>query len=349
VTLVNQPDSTGTSAVIRNQIRVLDIAQGFFQSDILFALLKLRVFEALDGKSSTAAELAGPLKVRPDYLDRLLNAGRMLRLLESADGVTYSLSPLSQAVLAPSAGENYLGSWMRWLEYLRTATSKLDQTVRTGTQSIEGSAHLGGDPTETREFVLAMHNYAALRGKDLAEQLDTTGCTALLDVGCGPGTFAFHLGAKNPGLDIHLLDLPPILEVAREVRGFYDIPNQVFYHPQDALKDEIPGQYDLILVSNILQMLGERASRELLKRLFHSVRPGGSLVVQGQYMEERSVPVPQRWPVVFDLLQMTMTPEGRNHTMAETDVWLREAGFGEVEHVPSRMFGTTSYVRGWRR
>jgi len=273
----------------------------------------------------------------------------MLRLLESSDGMTYSLSATSQAVLAPSAGENYLGNWMRWLEYLRTATSRLDHTVRTGTPSIEGSAHLGGDQTETREFVLAMHNYAALRGRDLADQLDTTGCRSMLDVGCGPGTFAFHLGTKNPGMAIHLLDLPPILEVAKEVREFYDLPNEVHYHPQDALKEPIPGQYDLILVSNILQMLGERASRELLKRLFQSVRPGGSLVVQGQYMEERSVLVPQRWPVVFDLLQMTMTPEGRNHTMGETDQWLVEAGFTDVEHVTSRMFGTTSYVRGWRR
>lgn len=335
------------SAVIRNQILVLEIAQGFFQSEITFALLKLRVFERLDIGPKTADELAAEIGGRADYLERLLEGGRSLKLLERT-GAAYRLSELSRSVLAPSAGENYLGNWLRWLEYLRGGFVKLDVSALTGSQVVERQDHLGGNPEDTREFVLAMHNYAVVRGRDFAESLDVSGCATMLDVACGPGTYAFQLAVKNPDLRLHLLDFPKILDVAREVEQKYALKHAVQYLPQDALKDPISGQYDLVLVSNMLQMLGEAASRELLAKLFTVTRENGSLVIQGQFLDEPEGGAPQRWPVIVDLLHMAMTRNGRNHTVSETVQWLKDAGFTRIEASPRSLLGPTSYVRGYR-
>lgn len=340
--------SSGSAALIKSQIRILELAQGFFESDILFALLKLRVFERLDNATRTSEELAKEIGCRADYLARLLNGGRALRLLESEDGRTWRLAPIAQSVLAPSAGEDYLGNWIRWLEYLKTATGGLAEAVLSGRPSIIGDEHLGRNRTDTREFVLAMHNYAALRGRDLANAVDTSSCASLLDVGCGPGTYSFQLGSRNPGLALHLLDLPSILEVTREVAASYRLPNPVHYLPLNAMEDEIPGQYDLILVSNMIQMLGEAGSRELLARLYRNVSPGGSLIIQGQYAEEPTKTLPGRWPVVVDLLQLCMTPHGRNHTPSETVRWMEDTGFRNVEHKRMNLLNVNSYVRGYR-
>ena len=336
--------------LIRHQVRVLDLAQGFFQAGAFSALLKLRVFERLDGAPKTAAQLAEEVGARADRVERLLQAGVAFRLLEHTAEGRYALTQASQAILAPSAGENYIGNWLRNLDFFAELFTRLEPAVREGGPVISAvRGHLGGDPALTREFILAMHNYAALRGKDLAAALDTTGCRTMLDVGAGPGTYSFLVGAANPALALGLVDLPGVLEVAREVAGRYALPNPVTYHTLDALKDPIPGQHDLVLVSNILHMLAEDESRGLIRKLFQNVAPGGSLVIQGMFLDDPETPVPQRWPVMVDLLSLCMTEAGRNHSPSEGRQWMEEAGFVDVEHRRMPSFSVTSYLRGWRR
>ena len=47
---------------------MLSIAEGFLQSSVLFALLKLRVFECIDKGSKELQELATDLQVHPETL-----------------------------------------------------------------------------------------------------------------------------------------------------------------------------------------------------------------------------------------------------------------------------------------
>ncbi len=67
--------------VKRQQIDVLSIAEGFFQSSVLFALLKLRIFERIDEGTVRLDELERDLGARAETLSRLLNAGVILKLL----------------------------------------------------------------------------------------------------------------------------------------------------------------------------------------------------------------------------------------------------------------------------
>src|SRR2546428_2468501 len=272
----HQTEELDDRSLIRNQIGLLTLAQGFLESSVLLALLKLRIFELIGDRTKSCYELAEELGTRPDTVARLLNAGVVLKLLESQDGLSYRLAPLSRSLLLPSAREGYLGDWIRSMDYLGLALSKLDEAVLKSGPTVEPPTRLGADRDRTREFTLAMHDYAALRGKELARYLDTTQSRTLLDLGCGPGTYAFHLGMRNPVLQLHLVDLPEVLEVAKEVETKYSLKNEVSYRAMDYLRDEIPGAYDIILVSNTLHMLGEQASRKLTKRLYQSVNRGGS-------------------------------------------------------------------------
>ena len=193
---------------------------------------------------------------------------------------------------------------------------------------------------------LPWHNYGSLRGKELAQHLDTSSCSTLLDLGCGPGTYSFNLGLKNSSLKIYLSDLPGVLEVAKEIQKRYSIENEVNYLPLDAIKEEIPGTYDMILVSNTLHMLGERASRDLIKRLFKSINKGGSLVIQAQYLVDSKLG--GRWPVFLDLIQLCVTSEGRNHSAGETKQWLEDAGFINLEFNPMSLLNVNSFIRGYK-
>jgi hypothetical protein len=151
---------------------------------------------------------------------------------------------------------------------------------------------------------------------------------------------------RNPGLELYLADHPVVLETSREVRTKYPLKNTVHYLPLDALKDEIPGSYDLILVSNMLHGLGEDASRALIKRLYGSVNKGGSLVVQAQYLRDDRLG--GRWPVFLDLIQLCVTENGRNHSPGETRKWLEEAGFGNIKYCAMTLLNTNSFLRGYK-
>jgi SAM-dependent methyltransferase len=328
----------------RSQIDLLRIAEGFFGSRILFALNRLGVFEAIGDGTLSAAEIGARIGADVPHLTRLLRAGALLELLVATDDVGYRVPERWQPLLSDPETDTYLGNWLRFLSYLDSSLGELDRAVTAGGPAaplLEVK-----DRPDLREFTLAMHNYAALRGRELQEYLDTSACRTLLDVGCGPGTYAFQLGLRNPDLALHLVDLPEILEIAAEVQARYPLRNAVHYLPLDLEHEDVSGSYDLVLVSNTLHMLGERESRRLLRRLYPVVAPGGSLVVQAQYLNDDRMG--GRWPIFLDLVQLCVTREGRNHTVAETTAWLEEAGFTDIQYCPMSAFNTNAFLRAYR-
>jgi hypothetical protein len=112
------------------------------------------------------------------------------------------------------------------------------------------------------------------------------------------------------------------------------------------MKEEIPGSYDIILVSNAIHMLGEKANRKLVSRLYRSVNPHGSLVIQAQYLRDDRMG--GRWPVLLDLIQLCITADGRNHSVGETRQWMEEAGFNNIQYCPMTLLNTNSYLRGYK-
>lgn len=73
---------------------------------------------------------------------------------------------------------------------------------------------------------------------------------------------------------------------------------------------------------------------------------GGSLVIQAQFLRDDRLG--GRWPVLLDLIQLCITTEGRNHTVAETKAWLAEAGFSNIEFAPMTLLNTNSFLRAYK-
>ena len=136
---------TSDRELAQHRIQVFSIAEGFFQSSILFALLKLNIFDLIGDGSKTIRELAEALDARPETLLRLLNAGVVIKMLESKDGMNFSVSPACRSVLLTSAGENYLGDFIKNMDFFRLALSKLDEAILHSKPTVDPSAVLGAN------------------------------------------------------------------------------------------------------------------------------------------------------------------------------------------------------------
>jgi SAM-dependent methyltransferase len=323
------------------QARFLALAEGFFESRVVFALNGTGAFEAIGPGGGTLGEIADRLSADQHSLARLLNAGVMLKVLER-DRTGYHIREDLQPLLLESGGDAFLGHWLKFLAYLEKSMASLSEVAMRGSPEVDLLETK--DAEDLREFTLAMHSYAVMRGRELVDFLDTTGCGTCLDLGCGPGTYAFQLGAQNPQLELYLLDLAEVLETTREVESRFDLDRAPTYLPVDVTREEIPGAYDLILVSNTLHMLGEAESRTLLTRLRNHLTPGGSLVIQFQYLDEDRLG--GRWAVLLDLVQLCITPAGANHSVSETTAWMESAGYVEIEFCPMSLLNTNGFLRG---
>ncbi len=319
-------------------------AEGFFEVSVMFALLRLELFEAIGREELSIVELAAKTGADAQRLARLLRCAATMGILESRDGERFALSEPAGNVLLKASSDAYLGDWLRFLDHLYGVFSELDKAVLAARPVFDLTEELRQTPGAADSFSRAMDTYARLRGRELADYLDVSASGSLLDLGCGPGTYAHHLALRNPQLELFLSDLPSVLEETAQLSRWRDIPNPIRYLPLDLVEDEIPGTYDTVLISNTLHMLGHRASRELIRRLFSVVNPSGRLVVQAQFLGSGGLG--KRWPAILDLIMLSGSRQGENHTIEQTFAWMQEAGFVEMEHCELSLLNTNSFVSG---
>ena len=329
---------------IQGQVKVLSQAEGYFASAVLFALLRLGLFEELSNENRSLDELSKQVGAEDRLLSRLLQAACTNGLIERDSTGKYQIPIELRPVLLESGGPTYVGHWLRHLDDVHQALFSINQVVtgkRTPTRLGDDLWYHSGD---YEGFSMAMHSYAASRGSELVDFLDLSSAGSLLDLACGTGTYAYLLGRSHPHLKLVLLDLPEVLDVARKVAAEYALSNPIEYVAADVLRDPIPGSYDCILISNALHLFGEAASHHLLRRVYEHLNPGGSVVVQAQFLEQGSR---SRWPVMLDLILLCTSPEGQNHSAQKAVEWLEEAGFQGIEIQPMSLFNVNGFVRGY--
>jgi len=334
-----------TLETIQNQVRVLSQAEGYFDSAVLFSLLRLGLFETIGQGSLSLKELSNQVEADPELLFRLLRAAHTNGLIDLSPQGTYRIPPALQPVLLESGGPAYVGHWLRHLDDTHQALFSIDQVITRKREPTRLGDQLWYHSGDYEGFSMAMHTYAASRGSELTSFLDLSSAQSLLDLACGTGTYAYLLGKSHPHLNLVLLDLPEVLAVARKVAQEYDLENPIEYVAADVLSDPIPGMYDAILVSNALHLFGESASRQLLRRIYDHLNPGGSVVVQAQFLEETGL---SRWPIMLDLILLSTSPAGKNHSANQAVEWLQETGFQKIEIQPMSLFNVNGFVRGYK-
>jgi acetylserotonin O-methyltransferase len=313
---------------------VLDLLSAFRRSKVMFAGVTLGVFDRLAAGPAPPAELARDLGLDADALGRLLDASVGLGLL-TREGDRYANSPAAAAYLC-SVSPHRLTGYLRYSDaVLWQLWAHLDDAIREGTHRWKQTYNLDGpifdhffrNDHEKREFLMGMHGQGQLSSPRVVEAFDLGRFRHLADLGGATGHLAVAACRRYPGLRAVVFDLPPVVPVAREWIASSEVADRVAVAGGDFFKDPLP-EADLFALGRILHDWGEEKIRQLLRKVYERLPAGGALLVAEKLLDDdRSGPP---WALVQSLNMLVCT-EGKERTLPEYEVLLREAGFSRVE------------------
>lgn len=305
---------------------IVDLASAYYGSATLFAALEVDVFSAVhrEGGRAGASALAERLGLDPRGARLLLDACVAVGLLRKEDEC-YSNTPAVTATLVAGAPHD-LTRAIRYNRDVYPAWGKLAELARGGKPVEPPETHLGDDPGRTRAFVLAMHGRALGIGRTVVPMLDLKGCSRLLDLAGGPGTYAALMAQANPGLSCVTVDLPAVSAVAAELVGQAGLSDRVAcrsgdYH--EAVYE--PEAFDAVTIFGALHQESPQMIVSILRRACAALKPGGRIYVLDMMTD--ATHTHPAFSALFAVNMALTTYNGWVFSDQELHGWLDEAGF----------------------
>lgn len=307
------------------------LVSGHVEARIIQVAVKMAVFDSLKGRNLNASSLALSLNADSRGTELLLNALVAIGLLEK-EGDRFSLNRVSSEFLI-SDSPKYYGHMILFDSSLWSTWGSLEQAVRTG-GAVRSPDMYQGDPQETERFIMAMDSLVKARrdAEVLASILDLSEVKDMLDVGSGPASYAIYLCRKNPGLRVKLFDLPETMKITERCVKASGLEERIQLITGDYRCDPIPGKYQLVFLSNIIHLEGEKENLRLMEKLSPCLERGGRIVIKDHIMDD-SLTDPHVG-ATFSLLMLLTTRYGRCYSFREVQNWLKPAGFTSISQVP---------------
>jgi len=309
---------------------LMESIRAYQASRILLTAVELDVFTAAARAEAPAdaAALARALTTDSRATAVLLDALVALGLLTKHDGA-YANTPTASRFLVAGAKDDAtmalrhnLSLWETW--------SDLTEVVRQGHPIRHEQMAARGD-TWTTPFIAAMHKNASLRAPMVVRAVGVEGVWRLLDIGGGSGAYSIAFAQASPTLEAEVFDLATVVPIAQRHVAEAKLADRVKVRVGDLRHDDFGSGFDLALLSAICHMLGPTENRDLFRRTFAALAPGGRLAVQDHVMTpDKTAP---RSGALFAVNMLVGTPTGGTYSEAEYGSWLHEAGFGKVVRV----------------
>lgn len=310
---------------------IMDLANAYFDSCVLFASAELGVFEALARLGfATGDSVAKEIGLDLRGAALLLNACVAVGLLEKS-GDQYTNTPTSNAFLVPGKPGD-LTKAIRYNQDIYGAWQRLSQLARTGAPVEKPELHLGEDAERTRRFVMSMHGRVLAIGRPVLAKLNLAGARQLLDVGGGPGTYSVLISQANPEIKCTVLDLPDVMAIAKELIAQQGASDRVSTLAGDYHTTAFPSGNDVVNFFGVLHQESPESIGELFKRAYASLNPGGTIYVMDM-MTDASHTQP-KFSALFAVTMALTTKDGWVFSSAELQGWLEEAGFVNFEVSP---------------
>ncbi|TDM05733.1 MAG: SAM-dependent methyltransferase [Ideonella sp. MAG2] len=111
----------------------------------------------------------------------------------------------------------------------------------------------------------------------------------VMDIGANTGKFARVALQHDDKAQLHLVDLPQQLAVAEQTLKDAGLMERATLHPRNLLdlSAELPGDMDLVWLSQFLSCFSEHVIASILQRAARALRPGGQLLILDTFWDRQ--------------------------------------------------------------
>ena len=244
-------------------------------------------------------------------------------------GERFSNNEVAQTFLVKGS-ERYQGGIVSMFADWVQPWSKLQDAVETGRPVVVKQHDKGEEATRT--YIMGMLYRGIPQARLLAEEVPLPGRKKMLDVGGGPGIFPIILTERNVGLKADVLDLPQTLRVTKDIIKDFSAQARVGVKEGDYLQDSFGDGYDVVLLSSMISQEGPDVIKNIIKKSFEAMEPGGVILIQEQFLEtDKTGPL---LAALIGINQLIHTPAGRAYSAKEVSDWAEEIGFVNLSFRP---------------
>ncbi|WP_444665927.1 methyltransferase [Cereibacter changlensis] len=327
---------------------IFDLVAGFVHSQILLALVELKVMPALREGPQSVTALAARCAVPVERMQLLLQGGAALKLLKRRRDGRFDLATRGAAFLAVPGLEAMVGHHDVLYRDLADPVAFFRGEVETELSGfwpyVFGAAG-ASDPAVTAQYSGLMADSQSLVAADTLRLVDFQGVKHLMDVGGGTGAFLAAVGRAHPLIRLSLFDLPAVVEAAPERLAKAGLMQRVEIHGGSFRDDPLPQGADAISLIRILFDHQDATVAALLAKVFAALPPGGRIIIAEPMSGGAR---PDRETDTYFALYTAAMRTGRTRSAAEISALLSKAGFAEIRPRPGFRPYVTSAITAVR-
>lgn len=311
---------------------------GFVYSQILFACVRLRLFDLLATGPHTAAAIAEQLSLPLTSTERLLEAAASLRLVEKRAGERFGLGALGAALMGnPAVGAMVEHHTMLYADLhdpvglLRGEQAQTELAKYWAYSATEQPACLPG--ARTARYTSLMADSQPLVAEEILNAYPLNKHECILDVGGGDGSFLVEAAKRYGDLKLILFDLPPVAAQALQRFESGGLAARAQAVGGDFLRDELPRGADVLSLIRVVHDHNDEGAAALLRAAYRALPPKGVLLLAEPMLGTPGAETVGDAYFGFYLLAMG---SGRARSPLELKRMLSAAGFASARMLRTR-------------
>jgi SAM-dependent methyltransferase len=305
---------------------LLQLSGSYWKTCTLHTAVKLDVFTLLGKDTLTAPEMTQKTGWDARGLTMLLDALAAMALLTKTPA-GYANTQASIDFLSKDS-DRYIGYMIQHHHHLADAWVRMDQAVTMGGPIRERSSVSSEQWREA--FLMGMFNNAMATAPEVAQTVDLSGCTRLLDMGGGPGTYAIHFCRANPNLTAVVFDLPTTRPFAEKTIQQFGLSDRINFTAGDYTTGDIPlrQEFDAAWLSHVLHGEGPDKAAEIVSHAAKTLISGGQLLIHDFILDDtRDRP---EFAALFSLNMLLGTESGQSYSESEIREMMTAAGLKDI-------------------
>lgn len=314
-------------------MKLAQIMHGSWALQALRSAVELNVFGELEDGPQDSVSVAAALDADRRAMAILLDALAGLGLVVKQEN-KYSLTEDARIYLLQSS-DLYMGNYLKQNEMIDNMWKGLSNTVQTGRPALavntdeQAQKFFPGlaEAIFPLSFAIAQKVSEELKIDQLAPG------SKVLDVAAGAGTWSIPMALDNANVRVDALDFPSILDVTKKFTAKYGVGDRFGYVSGNwrnvAWQKDA---YEVVILGHILHSEGAELSKQLLKRCFETLKPGGRIVV-AEFITNNDHSGPPM-ATLFGVNMLMHTEIGCVFSEQELQQMLQTVGFETPQRLP---------------